>query len=252
MPVVAVGAAAACAQPGLEQGAAKSKRTFFARRDNAVPAIGHGSSSQAPVPPEVAAAASDNERLDVFISHDWGEDSKNHKRVSKINARLKERGITTWFDEEQMHGNIVDQMVQGIDASKLVIVIITKRYVEKVTSNNERDNCRLEFYYASRVKTASRMVPVVMEREMRNTLSWQGAVGMILGGNLYVDVSSKPDKIPDQEIDQLERLIRDRLGEREEQRLRADTAGNAAPTAGDVVPAEPATVRSTAGWFLWK
>ena len=44
---------------------------------------------------------------DAFLSHDWGVDSEgrnNHARVSKINKALRDAGVRTWFDEEQMHG----------------------------------------------------------------------------------------------------------------------------------------------------
>ena len=47
-------------------------------------------------------------KTDVFLTHDWGKENgvDNHARVSKINAGLKKKGLTTWFDEEQMQGNI--------------------------------------------------------------------------------------------------------------------------------------------------
>ena len=50
----------------------------------------------------------------VFLTHDWGKDAEgrdNHKRVSKINKALKERGLITWFDEDRMEGSIVDAMI---------------------------------------------------------------------------------------------------------------------------------------------
>lgn len=133
-------------------------------------------------------------RTDVFLTHDWGgADQANHKNVSKINKVLKEMGLRTWFDEEQMTGNIKKQMVQGIDNSNCVVVFITKRYVQKVCSENAGDNCQLEFNYASLQKTANKMVAVVMEEPMRNTKIWGGEVGMVLGGNLYVDMCGDLD-----------------------------------------------------------
>lgn len=47
---------------------------------------------------------------------------------------------------------------------------------------------QLEFNYAARRKTASRMIPVVMEERVRNTGTWDGEVGLVLGGRLYVDM----------------------------------------------------------------
>lgn len=134
-------------------------------------------------------------RTDVFLTHDWGvvNGVDNHARVSKINAALQAKGLTTWFDSEQMEGNIKQKMTSGIDNAQCIIVFITGRYVEKVASDNAEDNCQLEFNYASMRKTASKMIPVVMEKGMRNTSEWEGAVGMVLGSRLYIDVAGDLD-----------------------------------------------------------
>lgn len=60
--------------------------------------------------------------------------------------------------------------------------------MDKVGGANDTDNCKLEFGYASRTKGASLMIPVVLEAGLRNTASWSGQVGMMLGGSLYVDL----------------------------------------------------------------
>jgi hypothetical protein len=44
----------------------------------------------------------------VFLTHDWGTDKEgwnNHKRVAVINRLLKEKGVRTWFDEEELCKN---------------------------------------------------------------------------------------------------------------------------------------------------
>ena len=72
----------------------------------------------------------------------------NHKRVSAINNALKEVGITTWFDDERMYGNIVRQMTNGIDNARIVIAFITKDYINKVRGeggNGPSDNCKVKF-----------------------------------------------------------------------------------------------------------
>ena len=132
------------------------------------------------------------DHTDVFLSHNWGEDEDgrdNHKRVSIINEELKTRGYKTWFDEEKMAGNIDVKMAQGIDQTKGVIIFITRKYYEKVNGENAGDNCKKEFQYASKVKTPARMVPVVMEKSMRDLAPWLGLVGINLGGEMYVDMS---------------------------------------------------------------
>ena len=140
-------------------------------------------------------------KTDVFLTHDWGVGQFNHKRVSKINAALKQRGITTWFDDEQMEGDIKMKMTSGIDQSRVVVTFITSRYMRKVAGSNAEDNCRLEFGYACRRKTGARMLPVVMEPEMRDTSQWEGQVGLVLGGSLYVDISD--DNNLDAKVDEI-------------------------------------------------
>jgi hypothetical protein len=89
---------------------------------------------------------------------------------------------------------VVEQMVAGIDDSAICVVFVTKRYLDKVAQReNPNDNCKREFGYAVRKKTANRIVTVVMEARMQNTGAWEGAVGMELGGQLYHDLSGEGD-----------------------------------------------------------
>lgn len=131
-------------------------------------------------------------RTDCFLSHDWGTDASgrnNHQRVAAINEQLKAHGLITWFDAEQMEGDIVDKMCEGIDNTDCVVVFVTSNYMSKVGGANAADNCKKEFSYAARRKGQS-MLAVCMEETMRNPNDWTGPVGMNLGGSLYIDLSS--------------------------------------------------------------
>ena len=132
---------------------------------------------------------------DVFLTHDWGRElgRDNHARVSKINEGLKKRGLETWFDSDRMRGDIQKQMARGIDNAQCVVVFVTKRYVDKVQGDEDRDNCQIEFMYAANRKGGNRMVAVVMEERMRDTSLWSGPVGMKLGNHLYVDMAGEYD-----------------------------------------------------------
>ncbi len=106
----------------------------------------------------------------AFLSHNWGRDTEgrdNHKRVLRFKNQLLIEGIENlWLDEEMMTGNIVRQMSTGIHQSKVVIVFITQRYINKVAGQGaarDNDNCLLEFDYARRKKGSSKMIAVVME-----------------------------------------------------------------------------------------
>jgi len=158
------------------------------------------------MPPPVrvpSLARSANARLqsgfDVFLSHNWGMDSldrQNHSRVSRVNDVLRQAGFRTWFDEDRMHGDINAAMSSGIDLSEAVVVFVTANYIAKVAGEGPRganDNCKLEFDYSLRRKSPDKMIACVMEPACFDTSLWHGAVGMTLGGRLYIDLSKDDD-----------------------------------------------------------
>jgi len=143
-------------------------------------------------------------KYDCFLTHDWGTDEKgrdNHLRVSRINTALQQAGLTTWFDEERMVGDIVQQMCDGIDQSLCVIVFITQNYIAKVSGCGPKgatDNCKREFGYSWRRKGVEFMHACVMERRCEDTSSWKGGVGMNIGGKLYTPLwDDEPSKFAD-------------------------------------------------------
>ena len=107
------------------------------------------------------------ELTDCFLTHDWGLDEygrNNHDRVARINAYLQSRGLITWFDSDRMIGDLVSQMTTVIDMTQIVLVFITKRYIEKVD-------------YAFSRKKKEMMIPIVMEGQMRDTSKWTEKIG---------------------------------------------------------------------------
>ena len=73
---------------------------------------------------------------DVFISHAWDKDDEgrdNHERVTRLNAGLKRFGMKTWFDQEQLQVNNYKRIAQGIRGSAVVLICVTRRYMEKVS-----------------------------------------------------------------------------------------------------------------------
>ena len=112
--------------------------------------------------------------------------------MNEVNQHLKREGLATWFDEDRMVGNVQLKMAEGIDNTATAVVFITKNYHDKANGNGPRktnDNCFFEFSYISRKFEASRICVVVMEETMRDTSTWSGLVGAMLGGELYFDLS---------------------------------------------------------------
>jgi len=91
-----------------------------------------------------------------------------------------------------MTGDIVQKMCHGIENSDVVVVFVTQRYLEKVASDNTKDNCQLEFKYAARL-AGPNMISVVMEERMSVSHSWSGPVGFNLGGHLYTKMWEDAD-----------------------------------------------------------
>ena len=122
-----------------------------------------------------------NRKTDLFLSHDWGEDERNHERVTKINDAIKKMGYVTWFDHERMVGNIREQIANGIENTKCFIAFITKRYHDKVVFGPDIDNCRAEFDFAS---TRVPIIPMVLDSSMKNPREWKGNIALTLAPKL--------------------------------------------------------------------
>ena len=131
-------------------------------------------------------------QFDCFMSHDWkGNNGKEHELVKQINLFLtQEKFLVTWFDEKEMKDNIVSEMAKGIDNSKVVVVFVTKEYIEKVNSDNNKDNCKLEYRFAWDSKNgAAGMIFVAMDEFSRVPSNWFGEFKMMAGSPLFVDLS---------------------------------------------------------------
>eukprot|EP00299_Pterocystis_sp_00344_P017426 c8729_g2_i2.p1 GENE.c8729_g2_i2~~c8729_g2_i2.p1 ORF type:complete len:372 (-),score=73.59 c8729_g2_i2:58-1173(-) len=148
-------------------------------------------------------------RFDVFISHDWGNDASqrdNHARAVLINKALQVAGLVTWFDDAQLSGNMMQKIAEGMDASRLVVILITRRYMERASGVNPGDYCYMEFNYAATQKTAQRMIPIVMEEEMIDR-QWMGMLGFVLSNQMHYRFTD------DSEMNQLVRKVVARVRE---------------------------------------
>lgn len=133
-----------------------------------------------------------NEKYDVFFSYDHDEDidSRNLKRISKINDSLTARGFRVCFIPHDIKTKAQrDDVVSRIDSSSCTIIFITQRYMQKIASNEQdevKDAVELQFYEAHK-KSIDRMVSVVMEGRCRRKQDWIGEVGMVMGNKTFID-----------------------------------------------------------------
>ena len=152
--------------------------------------------------------------FDCFLSHDWGTDElgrNNHERVERLNQKLKDCGIRTWFDGDKMQGSINNKMAEGISASRAVIAFITSNYIKKASGKGPRgedDNCFFEFDGALLERGRQKIIPVVMEPQCRQVSSWEpGTVKLKLGSKLYVSLVADDDD--DEYEDGFNRLLQE-------------------------------------------
>jgi hypothetical protein len=161
-----------------------------------------------------------------FISHNWSTDClgrDNHARAGEINEALHCRDVDTWFDEQgDMKGCTMNAMTNGIDDCGVILVLITRDYLNKC-KKEANDNCKLEFKYAYNRRGEQCMIPIVMEPDVRNPSTWDGPVGAALGSRLYIDFSdggaaSSPAKIAEliKEIDRISAVSLARFSDLEE------------------------------------
>ena len=146
-----------------------------------------------------------SKKTDCFLSHNWGENNSNHKKISLINKALQKRGLITWFDENNIEGNIRYKMAEGIDNTSCVIVFITKEYRDKVNGIDMKDNCKYEFTYSMNQLGSQNMIPIVMDKDMCITHQWKGELGAALGSMLYINFTEEKIK----EYDDLEQKYDD-------------------------------------------
>jgi len=162
-----------------------------------------------------AGGGSAAQKFDIFLSHNWGTDGHgrdNHQRVKRIKEGLMRAGLTAWLDEEVMSDDITNQMSDGIERSRLVAVFITARYLDKASGRlGLDDSCKNEFDYAIRRHGTAKVLPIVMEKELKDTSAWHGAVGFKLGGQIYHDMSGDTDADDVRKIAQLSTVIKRRL-----------------------------------------
>jgi len=151
--------------------------------------------------------------FDVYISHTWDKDDEgrdNHQRAKRLNGSLQRLGIRTWFDNEQMHGDTLQRMAEGIERSLVILICVSRRYMEKV-AQVEDNNCKFEFNYAVNKRTTLNLLSVVMEKSMQKTKEWKGSLGMTMGVHLYHKLMSDVDAEFDDAVNGIAAAIRKKI-----------------------------------------
>jgi len=129
-------------------------------------------------------SVSDSFQYDAFLSCNWGIDGdvrNNHERVSKINKALKEKGIRTYFQEDRKQAENIDEALEKMDNSAVVITFVTSKYIASIADKGENEaetHCKKEFEYALKNVGNEYIMPVIMERSCADWRRWGLVVGL--------------------------------------------------------------------------
>mmetsp|Transcript_20552 Transcript_20552/g.55349 ORF Transcript_20552/g.55349 Transcript_20552/m.55349 type:complete len:646 (+) Transcript_20552:276-2213(+) len=148
-------------------------------------------------------------QFDVYVAHSWGQGNVTHKRVEQVVQHLRGHGLRVWFDETRIESDVYDEVTEGIDQARIVLVCISQQFVAKMRQDEDSIN-KLQVNYARGRKRQDRFLPAIMEARMRDRSRWAGPVAELLGDTPAVDLAD--GRMPtDQALQQVETLIRAQL-----------------------------------------
>ncbi|KAJ3326905.1 hypothetical protein HDU76_012534 [Blyttiomyces sp. JEL0837] len=135
-----------------------------------------------PAPPSTVASTSvvvakefgKPAQYDVMLSYEW---ASGKDLVKRIKRELETRGLSVWFDEEQMHGNMFERMAEAILHSSVITPLLTVGY-------SKSSNCKLELSYACSLK--KRIDPARATKENERLDAW---AELATAGLIYYDFS---------------------------------------------------------------
>lgn len=130
-------------------------------------------------------------RYNLFLSHDWGTDQQNHHKVGRLYLELQKLGVTAWFDEVNLKGEMVNGLLEGMKICDYFVMFVTKAYhdkaIGKITMPGRVNGVKIEVDTAIKSFLPNeKIITVVTEVSMKNEAKWEGKLEM-LSGYKYID-----------------------------------------------------------------
>ena len=76
-------------------------------------------------------------KFDVFLSYAWGANDKRQPLATEIYKELTALGYRVWIDIIEMKNKIDKSMTEGIDNSRIIVILLSPDYAAK-------ENCMTE------------------------------------------------------------------------------------------------------------
>ncbi|CAF1307360.1 unnamed protein product [Rotaria sordida] len=113
---------------------------------------------------------SHEKKFDIMISY-----SHKEKQICKqLYEELSQLGYRIWIDFDQMHGNVMDAMVEAIEQSRTIMICMSEQY--------QRSNyCRAEAQYAFQKQL--NIIPILLQKHYKP----DGWLAFLIGSLLYID-----------------------------------------------------------------
>ncbi|UJR08038.1 hypothetical protein I4U23_012315 [Adineta vaga] len=103
--------------------------------------------------------------------------SYSHKEkllCQQLYNELIKANYRVWIDFDQMHGNVMDAMAQGIERSHIIILCISEQY-------RKSNYCRAEAHYAFQCQR--KIIPILLQKHYKP----DGWLLFLIGQLLYID-----------------------------------------------------------------
>ena len=142
---------------------------------------------------------------DLFLSHAWADGT--HDRVRALCHALILLGWSVWFDENTLtglrRGSLDQQLMQGLSQSSFVCVCLTSAYCEKLRAHDAGrfTNVGKEFHFSTVARR--QILPLVFERELLDTSTWNCTAQLYIGNHLYVDLTHGDMELGARQISQM-------------------------------------------------
>ncbi|KAF0687870.1 Aste57867_20457 [Aphanomyces stellatus] len=129
----------------------------------------------------------------VYLAYAAGKDCLGRsmkERVGAIYTSLLAKGLVVWFDADKT--TACSKMIEhGILHSNVVVVFLTRAYMNQVNSDGLLDTCQHEFSLALSRQTMSHIVLCVMEEDMRRYDSLAGEWRVLVGDSECLDFTDE-------------------------------------------------------------
>ena len=134
--------------------------------------------------------------FDVFLAHEWGDQESNfstHQRVMNVANQLRKTeplAVSVWVDDERLRVSVDESIIEGVLGSKKAAVFLTRRYLNRLESDD--NNCTCELRFCLEKLGRKRIVLVIFDQDLNDRRNWSDKAQYLFPDNMvWVDLSTE-------------------------------------------------------------